>query len=170
MLGTGRSSKLDAEAAARLIELFEDAEDNDAVRMVALTGTGKAFCSGFAPDVNPLVVESLAVLSKPTVAIINGDATDEGFELAMAADIRVAAASSRFALTQLVRGSLPRFGGTQRLPRLVGASHALRMILTGAAIDASEGHRIGSTTTRSRGTARTGTRATGRAGRSPCTT
>ena len=124
MLGTVRSSKLDAEAAARLIELFEDAEDNDAVRMVALTGTGKAFCSGFAPDVNPLVVESLAVLSKPTVAIINGDATDEGFELAMAADIRVAAASSRFALTQLVRGSLPRFGGTRS--RSAGAPETRR--------------------------------------------
>src|SRR5262249_57260159 len=70
-------------------------------------------------------------------------ATDEGLELAMAADIRVALASARFALTQAARGGLPRFGGTQRLPRLVGPAHALRMILTGAAIDGTEAHRIG---------------------------
>jgi len=111
--------------------------------MLAITGTGRVFCSGFAPDVNPTVVESVAVLSKPTVVILNGDAIDEGLELAMAADIRVASAQSRFALTQLAHGALPRFGGTQRLPRLVGPGHALRMLLTGGAIDGTEAHRIG---------------------------
>jgi enoyl-CoA hydratase/carnithine racemase len=125
------------------MELFEEVEDDDSARMLAITGTGKAFCSGFAPEVNPAQVESLAVVSKPTLAIVNGDATDEGMELAMAADIRVALASARFALTQAARGGLPRFGGTQRLPRLVGPAHALRMILTGAAIDGTEAHRIG---------------------------
>jgi len=143
LLGSARSAKLGAEAAARLIELFEEVEDDDSARMLAITGTGKAFCSGFAPEVNPALVESLAVVSKPTLAIVNGDATDEGLELAMAADIRVAMASARFALTQAARGGLPRFGGTQRLPRLVGPAHALRMILTGAAIDGTEAHRIG---------------------------
>ena len=143
LLGSARSAKLGAEAAARLIELFEEVEDDDSARMLAITGTGKAFCSGFAPEVNPALVESLAVVSKPTLAIVNGDATDEGLELAMAADIRVALASARFALTQAARGGLPRFGGTQRLPRLVGPAHALRMILTGAAIDGTEAHRIG---------------------------
>jgi enoyl-CoA hydratase/carnithine racemase len=143
LVGSARSAKLGAEAAARLIELFEEVEDDDSAQMLAITGTGKAFCSGFAPEVNPALVESLAVISKPTVAIVNGDATDEGLELAMAADIRVALASARFALTQAGRGGFPRFGGTQRLPRLVGPAHALRMILTGAAIDGTEAHRIG---------------------------
>ncbi|MGO9453458.1 MAG: enoyl-CoA hydratase/isomerase family protein [Candidatus Binataceae bacterium] len=142
-MNTGRSTKLNAEAAARLVELFEEIEDDDSARMLAITGSGAAFCTGFAPEVNPGLVESLAVLSKPTMAILNGDAIDEGLELAMAADIRVATASARFALTQLARGDLPHFGGTQRLPRLAGAGHALRMILTGAAIDGTEAHRIG---------------------------
>jgi len=143
ILGRGRSARLDAEAAGRLIELIEEVEDDESARMLAITGSGSAFCTGFAPDVNPAVVESLAVLSKPTLAIVNGDAIDEGLELAMAADIRVSVASARFALTQLGRDELPHFGGTQRLPRLVGAGHALRMLLAGAAIDGSEAHRIG---------------------------
>jgi enoyl-CoA hydratase/carnithine racemase len=143
LIGSGRSVRLGAEAAARLIDLIEEIEDDDSVRMLAITGSGSAFCTGFGPDVNPSVVESLALLSKPTIAILNGDATDEGLELAMAADIRVAATSARFALTQLVRGELPHFGGTQRLPRLVGAGHALRMLMTGASIDGKEAHRIG---------------------------
>jgi enoyl-CoA hydratase len=111
--------------------------------MLAITGSGARFCSGFAPDVDPRLVESLAVLSKPTVAIINGDAFDEGLELAMAADIRVAVKPARFALTQPRRGALPHFGGTQRLPRLVGIGQALRLLLTGAAIDGTEAMRIG---------------------------
>ncbi len=143
ILGSGGRAKLGAEAAARLIELLEEIEDDDSVRMLAITGSGAAFCTGFAPEVSPAVVESLAVLSKPTVAIVNGDAIDEGLELAMAADIRVASAAARFALTQLTRGALPHFGGTQRLPRLVGPGHALRMLLTGASIDGAEAHRIG---------------------------
>jgi enoyl-CoA hydratase len=129
--------------ASRLIELFEQIEDDDQARMLAIAGSGAAFCTGFAPDVDPRLVESLAVLSKPTVAIINGDALDEGLELALAADIRVAAASARFAIASLERNRMPRFGATQRLPRIVGAAHALRMILTGAAIDGREALRLG---------------------------
>jgi enoyl-CoA hydratase len=88
-------------------------------------------------------VETLALLSKPTLAMINGDATDEGLELAMGLDLRAAAREAHFALTQLVRGQLPRFGGTQRLPRLAGPAHALRMILTGLPIRADEAMRLG---------------------------
>src|SRR5208337_3281647 len=84
--------------AVRLVELFEHVEDDNAARMLALTGAGSSFCIGFDDTVDPRLVESLAVLSKPTVAIINGDAFDEGLELAMAADIRVAISSARFAI------------------------------------------------------------------------
>ena len=129
--------------AVRLLELFEHVEDDDAARMLALTGAGSAFCVGFDDAVDPRLVESLAVLSKPTVAIINGDAFDEGLELAMAADIRVAISSARFAITQIKRGAMPHFGATQRLPRLIGAANALRMMLTGTALGADDAMRVG---------------------------
>jgi enoyl-CoA hydratase/carnithine racemase len=129
--------------AVRMLELIEHVEDDDAARMLAITGAGSAFCLGFDAGVDPRLVESLAVLSKPTVAILNGDAFDEGLELAMAADIRVAISSARFAITQMKRGAMPRFGATQRLPRLVGAANALRMMLTGTAVGADEAMRIG---------------------------
>ncbi len=129
--------------AVRLLELFEHVEDDDAVRMLAITGTGSAFCIGFDDGVDPRLVESLAVLSKPTVAILNGDAFDEGLELAMAADIRVAISSARFAIMQVKHGAMPHFGATQRLPRLAGAATALRMMLTGTALGADEAMRSG---------------------------
>jgi enoyl-CoA hydratase len=127
----------------RLLELFEHVEDDDPTRMLALTGGGSAFGIGFDPAVDPRLVESLAVISKPTVAIVNGDAIDEGLELAMAADIRVAISSARFAITHLRRGTLPHFGATQRLPRLIGAAGAIRMMLTGSALGADDAMRLG---------------------------
>ena len=126
-----------------MLELIEHVEDDDAARMLAITGAGSVFCTGFDDGVDPRLVESLAVLSKPTVAIVNGDAFDEGLELAMAADIRAAISSARFAITQMKRGAMPHFGATQRLPRLVGAGNALRMMLTGTALGADEAMRTG---------------------------
>ncbi len=136
-------NRITASMATELMELFERVEDDDDIRMLAITGAGEIFCRGFEADVNPNFVESMAVLSKPTVAIINGDALDEGMELAMAADIRIALAAARFALTQPSRGEMPRFGGTQRLPRLAGIANAMRMLVAGAEIDGAEAMRIG---------------------------
>src|SRR3984885_5012680 len=130
----GSRAVLTPAMAVRMLELFEHLEDDDAARMLALTGAGSAFCIGFDDSVDPRLVESLAVLSKPTMAIINGDAFDEGLELALAADIRVAISSARFAITQIKRGAMPHFGATQRLPRLIGGANALRLMLTGAAL------------------------------------
>jgi enoyl-CoA hydratase/carnithine racemase len=129
--------------ARELIDLAETVEDDDAILAFAITGAGLAFCAGFDEDVDPLLVETLARLSKPTVAIINGDATDEGLELAMGLDLRAAVGDACLALTQLVRGRLPRFGGTQRLPRLAGPAQALRMILIGDPIRAAAATRFG---------------------------
>jgi enoyl-CoA hydratase/carnithine racemase len=129
--------------AVRLLELIEQVEDDDEARMLAITGAGAAFCVGFDAGVDARLVESLAVLSKPTVAIINGDAFDEGLELAMAADIRVAISSARFAITHMKRGTMPHFGATQRLPRLIGAGNSLRMMLTGSALRADDAMRVG---------------------------
>ncbi len=137
---------LTAAMALRLIELAEEVEDDADALMLVIRGAGGNFCGGFDDDVDsmaPGVVESIAVLSKPTLAIIDGLAADEGMELALAADLRVAAQNARFTMGQLGRGRMPRFGGTQRLPRLIGAAHALRMLLTGAAIDGGEAMRLG---------------------------
>jgi enoyl-CoA hydratase len=138
-----RRNRINPSMGEELLEIIEQAEDDDDIAMLVLTGAGAIFCAGFDNGVNPNLVESFALLSKPTVAIINGDALDEGLELAMAADIRIVLADSRLALTQAARGSMPRFGGTQRLPRLAGIANAMRLLLTGAAIDGEEAVRIG---------------------------
>ncbi len=136
-------NRLNAAMARRLIELAEEVEDDDGALMLAIRDAGGVFCAGFDDDVDPAVIESLAVLSKPTLAIIGGLAADEGMELALAMDLRVAAPGARFVMGQLAAGRLPRFGGTQRLPRLIGVAHALRLLLTGAALDGREAMRLG---------------------------
>ena len=138
-----RGNRVSSAMGDELMALFERVEDDDSVRALAITGAGTSFCEGFEPDVDPNLVESFAVVTKPTVAILNGDARDEGLELAMAADIRIALRGAHFALTQPERGSMPRFGATQRLPRLCGIGNALRMLLAGAEIDGAEAMRIG---------------------------
>jgi enoyl-CoA hydratase len=136
-------NRLSNAMARRLIELAEEVEDDEKALMLAIRGAGGNFCAGFDDDVDPAVVESIAALSKPTLAIIDGVAADEGMELALAADLRVAAQNARFTMGQLGRGRMPRFGGTQRLPRLIGAAHALRMLLTGVALNGGEAMRLG---------------------------
>lgn len=129
--------------AIALMELAEAVEDDDAIRALALTGADSSFSAGFDPDVDSRVVEAVHAVSKPTIAILNGNAFDESLELALALDLRIALRGARFALTQLRRGMLPQFGGTQRLPRLIGAAEGLKMILTGEAIDGDEALRLG---------------------------
>jgi enoyl-CoA hydratase len=129
--------------ARRLIDLAEEVEDDPEVAFLIVTGSGSTFCTGFEADADPALVETLAIISKPTVAMLNGDALDEGLELAMALDLRATVAAARLGLTQLQRGELPCFGGTQRLPRLIGAAQALRMLLTGAALDGRQAMRLG---------------------------
>ena len=126
-----------------LMELAETVEDDDSIQALAVIGAGTGFCAGFEDDVDPRLVATLAAIGKPTVAILNGDATDEGLELALALDIRATVASAEFSLTQLQRGTLPHFGGTQRLPRLIGATQALKMILTGSPLSADDAMRLG---------------------------
>lgn len=136
-------NRLSAAMARRLIELAEEIEDDPSALMLAIRGAGGTFCAGFDDDVDPAVVESLAVLSKPTLAIIGGAALDEGMELALAMDLRAAAPTTRFAMGQLAKGRLPRFGGTQRLPRLIGAAQAMRLLLAGETVDGREAMGLG---------------------------
>jgi enoyl-CoA hydratase/carnithine racemase len=139
----GSGNRVSPQMAIALMELAEAVEDDETIRVLGVTGSGSSFSVGFDPDVDFRLVEAVHAISKPTIAILNGDAFDEGLELALALDLRITLKRARFAVTQLQRGMLPRFGGTQRLPRLIGAAEALKMILTGEPVDGGEAFRLG---------------------------
>jgi E-phenylitaconyl-CoA hydratase len=129
-----------------------------AKRVAILTGAGnRSFCAGadlktalpipsgpaalFDSSVRPLVRD--LGLSKPVIAAINGSAFGGGLELALLCDIRIAADTAVFALSEVKIGSMAGSGGTQRLTRLIGLANALQMGLTGDRISADEALRIG---------------------------
>jgi enoyl-CoA hydratase/carnithine racemase len=138
---------------------FEDARDDSTVRGVILTGAGeKAFAAGadIAEIANNTAVEAeeatrrgqaltdlIENLGKPVIAAVNGFALGGGCELAMSCSIRIAAESAKFGQPEVKLGVMPGYGGTQRMPRLVGRGRALRLILSGDIIDAAEAYRIG---------------------------
>ena len=143
-----------APAEHRSFELRSACErlrQDDAIWVVVLTGQGEIFFEGSEPSPEatraalPIakMASAVADIEKPVIAAINGDATDQGLELALACDIRVASDRARFGLTQVEAGLTPRDGGTQRLPRLIGRARALEMILTSRLIDAAEAKHIG---------------------------
>ena len=127
-------------------------------RVVVLTGAGRAFVAG-ADIVEMQAMDSLRArefstlgqavfsdiesLPQPVIAAVNGYAFGGGCELAMACDIRVASEAAMFGLPEVNLALIPGFGGTQRLPRLVGCGKAKEMILTGEPIQAGEAHRLG---------------------------
>jgi enoyl-CoA hydratase len=128
-------------------------------RALLVTGAGsRAFCAG--ADVKELMDRSLAatrqgaalgqaifakldVLPIPSIALINGYAFGGGLELALACTFRIALPGARLGLPEIKRGLIPGYGGTQRLPRLIGEARALEMILTGRTVMAEEALRIG---------------------------
>ncbi len=132
---------------------------DDGVRAVVVTGAGtKAFVAGaditelatLGPDAarryalaGQRVFTRLERMGKPVVAAINGFALGGGCELAMACTLRLAAETARFGQPEVKLGLIPGYGGTQRLPRLVGQGRALELLLTGELIDAREAWRIG---------------------------
>jgi enoyl-CoA hydratase/carnithine racemase len=142
-------------------EVIQDARRDDAVRVLVLTGAGDAFCAGVDLDAfreiaaTPLTLRenlrdhmhpvglALADLDKPVVAAMPGTAVGAGLDLALACDIRIAAASARFCEGYIRLGLVPGEGGCWYLPRLVGTSKALELFLTGDFIDAAEALRIG---------------------------
>ena len=138
--------------AQELRDACERIRQDDELRVAILTGAGAAFCVGADVDGETLAPDDLArlkaaaavaAIEKPTIALINGDALDQGLELALACDIRIAASHAKFGLTQVSSGIIPWDGGTQRLTRLIGQSRAMQLILTSRLIDAAEALNIG---------------------------
>jgi len=156
-----RPDKLNALSDATIAELgqaIDAARGDDTVGGVLLTGAGRAFVAGAdiseLADQGPLDARRRALAGqavfrrfetspKPVVAAVNGFALGGGCELAMACHVRLASDSARFGQPEVKLGTLPGFGGTQRLPRLVGRGRALQLLLTGEMIDAAEAYRIG---------------------------
>lgn len=142
-----------------LHQVFVDLKDDREIRVVILTGGGeKAFVAG--ADINELaknnpveakaythrgqaVLDLIENLGKPVIACINGFALGGGCEIAMACTMRLASENAKLGQPEVKLGIIPGYGGTQRLPRLVGTGRALQMVLTGEMISAQEAHRTG---------------------------
>jgi enoyl-CoA hydratase len=160
-LGTiiiNRPKKLNAlnqETIAELHEAFKELDDDEEVRVIMITGSGeKAFVAGadiaefsdfdrregreLSKTGQKILFDFVANLSTPVIAAINGFALGGGLELAMASHIRVASDSAKMGLPEVSLGLIPGYGGTQRLPQLVGKGKAIEMITTGAMISADD--------------------------------
>src|SRR5687768_2654109 len=161
ILTLNRPEALNALSFALIAELgrtLDEIARSDA-RALLITGAGdRAFCAG--ADIKELTGRSLleqkrgaetgqAVFAKldripmPSVAIINGYAFGGGLELALACTLRIATRNAKMGLPEIKLGLIPGYGGTQRLPRAIGETRALEMIMTGRTVDAEEAHRIG---------------------------
>lgn len=150
---------LNATLGRELRDAFEQIEQDADARVVLLTGNGeRAFAAGAdIRELQTLGVTEAEVMSQqwhqlfrrmetfrlPIIAVVNGVAFGGGCELAMACDFRIASETARFGQPEINLGLIPGWGGTQRLPRLIGVGRALELLMTGDPIDASEALRIG---------------------------
>ena len=156
-----RPSKLNALNKATIQELhdaFESLENNDEVRVIIVTGEGeKAFVAGadisefaefsveegaqLAAQGQELLFDFVEKLKTPVIAAVNGFALGGGLELAMSCHFRVASDNAKMGLPEVSLGVIPGYGGTQRLPQLVGKGRAMEMIMTAGMIDAETANR-----------------------------
>ena len=149
---------LNLEVLRELEAAVTQAENDNDVCVVIITGAGRAFVAGadiaqmkdFTADearafgeYGNMVLSKVEALSKPVIAAVNGFALGGGCELCMACDIRIAGEKAKFGQPEVSLGITPGFGGTQRLPRLVGLSKAKELIFTAQNIGAEEALRIG---------------------------
>lgn len=161
VLTIDRQEALNALNSAVLTDLetaINAVEQDNGIDVVILTGAGRAFVAG--ADIGQMFSYSsyegkqwgvyggslflkLEQMSKPVIAAVNGFALGGGCELCMSCDIRLASEKARFGQPEVGLGITPGFGGTQRLPRIVGVSKAMELILTGKVIDATEAKMIG---------------------------
>lgn len=150
---------LNAETLYEMEEAIKDIKADSNIKVVIVTGVGdKSFVAGaditfmlplsphegrFFSDVGERVMRQFELMEKPVIAAINGFALGGGCELAMACDIRLAAENAVFAQPEVGLGVIPGFGGTQRLPRLVGEGRAKELTYTADVINVQEAYRIG---------------------------
>ncbi|MDR3520750.1 MAG: 2-(1,2-epoxy-1,2-dihydrophenyl)acetyl-CoA isomerase PaaG [Acidocella sp.] len=154
-----RLNALNADIHAGLREAFDKIENDDEIRAVLLTGSGRGFCAGadlmqglaggirdlgasIDADYNPLV-RRMRACPKPVVCAVNGIATGAGMNLALAGDIIIAAKSATFAQGFIRIGLIPDAGGTYFLPRLIGDSRARAMAMLGETITAEQAEAFG---------------------------
>jgi enoyl-CoA hydratase/carnithine racemase len=154
------SNAITAEMAAEVADACQVVRQDDAVRVLVVTGAGRAFSAGRFPPAGlaggedgpaPVlerlrrlrVASHVAAVEKPVVAALNGPAIGQGVELALACDLRLAANTASFVLPHLQHGLLPWDGGTQRLPRLIGLPRAAELLLTGRRMTARQALAIG---------------------------
>ena len=148
---------------AKLTQLLIKANEDPAVRVIILTGAGRAFCagldlvdatqgSGIGSNPNAVSVNIdirntpptvLFATDKPTICALNGSAAGYGLDLALGADIRVMAQSAKLAASYAKRGVLPESGGTWYLPRMLGWAKAAELIFTGRTLSAAQSLEIG---------------------------
>jgi enoyl-CoA hydratase len=157
-----RPDKLNAlsESVLRALhEALDAAEQDPEIRVVILTGAGeKAFVAGadigHLATLGPTEAEALSqagqrifqrieTFSRPVIAAVNGFALGGGCELALACHLRIASSKARFGLPEVGLGTIPGYGGTVRLARVVGLGHAVHMTLTGAPVSAEDALRMG---------------------------
>ncbi|AYO29650.1 crotonase [Biomaibacter acetigenes] len=150
---------LNHETLSELMDAFHKIEDNPDIRAFIITGSGpKAFVAG--ADINELngtspinglqfmhfgqrIFNFIEEMGTPSIAAVNGYALGGGCELAMACDLRVASVNAKFGQPEIKLGNIPGWGGTQRLPRLIGKSKAKELIFTGIFITAEEAEKLG---------------------------
>lgn len=150
-----RLNALSYQLMAELEQVADDISEAGEVRAVILTGAGRGFCAGADlkersdPGVKQPIRKRYTVfhkiedLDKPVIAAINGVAIGGGLELTLVCDFRIASDLARLGLGEIKLGVIPAGGGTQRLPRLIGAARAKRLLFFGDHIDAQEALRIG---------------------------
>jgi enoyl-CoA hydratase len=153
-----KRNALNAELRSAFLGALEEIGRDSAIRAVVVTGAGdKAFVAGadiaefegrspvdqFRVMKSPTMFDALERFPKPVIAAVNGFCLGGGMELALACDIRIASTGAKFGQPEVNLGIIPGGGGTQRLPRVVGMGAALRLILSGDMIDATEAHRLG---------------------------
>ncbi|MEC4003444.1 enoyl-CoA hydratase-related protein [Flavobacterium sp. SUN052] len=158
-----RPSKLNALNVATIKELhdgFENLDGNPEIRVIIITGEGeKAFVAGadisefanfsieegaqLAQQGQELLFDFIENLKTPVIAAVNGFALGGGLELAMACHFRIASENAKMGLPEVSLGVIPGYGGTQRLPQLVGKGRAMEMIMTAGMITADDAYRAG---------------------------
>ena len=138
------------------VAAFEDCKEDENIRVVILTGNGKAFCAGFdlkelgsahaenaAEEVNNEVGRVMSAFDGPIIGAINGHCITGGLEMALACDVLIASENARFADTHARVGILSGWGLSQKLPRMIGLSRAREMSFTGAPVDAQQAYEWG---------------------------